>query len=1297
MISRLTLLGRLVLWLLVSLIVLLAVAVTSLRVLLPNMNHFQGEIEQWVSQQTNIQFDIQDVRGFWRNTHPSIALQGVTADFPDGSDIHFSSGQLDIEFDLMESLWEQKPVIADLTIHKLKLDVSSVDWVNMKKSDEEETAPQDKTKTQQRILNRIDSLFLRQLDNFSLRDSTVKYRTVSGETRQLDIDKLRWKNQGKHHFAEGVVSIAEANINSLSIAAQFEDHGSLRDVSGQFYADAKRVEVRPWLTKYAKDKTGIKNGVVNFNAWVTLKHNQPVDGYLELQPSELTWQDDTANHELFIESGIVNLSPTHDGWKVSGHSLKIRTDDQLWPDLDVALDWKTHSWRLNLSQLDIGAVLPLTRLFSDSTQAQDLIKKLKPNGTIEDLRVSRGDSWESLRYSARLADGAIAQWDLLPEVHHLQATISGSIKKANIKASLADDVLPYGDVFQAPLQINHGNVNLTWQNQADGWSLWSNKVAVATPDMSAVGQFRLDMPNQQSPLLSFYVETDLYKAGETWRYLPRLALGQELTDYLSTAIQAGKVNTAKLLWYGRLGDFPYHKHNGIFQAWVGLKDGRFSFDTAWPPLTDLQLNMLFENDAMYLDSHSAKMMDVTAQRITGQIPALVENGHIELEAQTTAEGNAVRNYMTATPLVDSVGAALTEVKINGQVKSHFRLDIPFTTKKQPRAWGWADLTKSTVDIDAPPIHMKDVSGRIHFDNDVVSAAGITGQLLNQPVSLDFKGESNTKGYGVQIDTVGDWDVKPLSPYVGKKWIDPLNGHAPWQMGVHLQLNDVGFTYQVDLRAGLTDVVSQYPYPLSKAERIPEVARLEASGNQEKIAARVELPQAKYQANIDITKPTPVLEATNLVLGKGKFKINPIVGHQATINTDKFNLDKWIEFLASDDQKQSSTATSATSDIKIPEPQQVDLQVKELTLGSLDWHDVDFSAKEKNAGWSMSLNSQEASGKATYLMSNELTVSLDRLHLYVPALDDRDPKKPLIVDEVKKADPLITNFDREFHELMPNLTLAINDFWFQGYKVGQLNMDFIRQGDLLHWKSIDINSGTNEVHADIDWKLGKDTSHTRLSLEMKGENNSDLMDRFGISSGIQKAPFELKTNTEWDGAPWSMRINTLQGDVSTKLGKGVISDVSGAANLLGIFSLDSLIRRMKLDFSDVFDDGMAFNSITGSGRISQGVFLTNDIEMDAVAGDLSLKGMADLNNRTVDAQVHFVPDMTSGIPVLSAFAVAPQTALYVLAITTVISPVVEVFTEVNYEIKGPMDSPTVKEISRSKGEYTLPKELKKVIE
>ncbi|WGY48585.1 YhdP family protein [Vibrio sp. ABG19] len=1313
MISMLTRLGRIVTWLLVSLLVLLAIAITALRVLLPEMNRFKDEIQGWVSAQSHIQFEISDVRGFWRNTHPSLALQGVQARFPDGSQIQFNTDRIDVEFDLFDSLLQQEPVVANLVIHQLRLDIRSVDLNQLNPSSGDEALPG----AQGRVLRRLDDLFLRQLDDFSLQNSTIQYQSLAGDMRQLDIDKLHWKNQGQRHLAEGVVSLADAEINSLKVSADFRDHGSLSDISGDFYVSADKLRVLPWLTRYLKDATGIQRGVVSFDGWMTLENNQPVDGYVALKPSELIWQQapaeseaeqdaelssgseqatDSQRHELLLESGILVLSPHKDGWKVSAHSLKARTDDTPWPELDFALDWQPQQWRLNASQLDIAALLPLARLVPESQQTNQLLDELSPSGLVENLRVQQGVTPESLRYSATLQDIGIKQWELLPEVHNLQAKVSGTPDKAVIHASLIDDVLPYGEVFQAPLNIRQGQVDMVWQRDDSGWSLWADKVTAATPDLQVLGAFRLDFPEDKSPFLSFYAEADLHNAGETWRYLPTLALGHELTDYLSTAIQGGKVNTAKLLWYGELGDFPYSNHNGMFQAWVGLKQATFSFDTAWPAITDMQLDLLFENDAMYLDSHAATLKEVKAQRITGRIPHLESDGHIEIEASAVAQGNTVRDYMTATPLVDSVGAALTAIQVSGDVTSEFQLNIPFSSKQEPRAWGWVDLDKNHVEIDAPPMTLEAVSGRIEFDNDVVTAAGLSASLLEQPISFDFRGESAAQGYAVNIDLVGDWELKPLAPYVGARWLNPLQGHAPWQMGVDIQLNDVGFTYQIDARANLNRVASRYPYPLNKPVNSKGTALLQASGNQQSISARVQVPNAKYQAEIDITKSVPVLTATNLVVGQGSFRISPVVGHDAQIRTDKLDLDQWISLLQPEPQSKSTSALATVNTPQIPTPQRVDVRVKELHVADLDWHDVVFNARQKDQLWQMTIDSQEAQGVADYQLPDKLSVNLQRLHLYIPQLDEQDGKAPL-VDIEKQDAPLISDFDRQFHALMPDLKLDISDFWLQGYKVGKLAMAMERQHNTLNWKQIDLTSGTNEVHINGGWTLHNDRSHTTMNLAMKGDNNSDLMERFGISSGIQKAPFDMTSQLQWDGAPWSMKVNTLQGKLETELGKGVISNVSGAARLLGLFSLDSIIRKMQLDFSDVFDDGMVFNSITGNGEISQGVFVTNNIKMDAVAGEMTIKGLADLNTRTVDAEVNFVPDLTSGIPVLSAFAVTPATALYVLAVNTLISPVVEIFTQVNYEVKGPLDAPTVKELSRTRGEFKLPEKLRKLAE
>ena len=46
----------------------------------------------------------------------------------------------------------------------------------------------------------------------------------------------------------------------------------------------------------------------------------------------------------------------------------------------------------------------------------------------------------------------------------------------------------------------------------------------------------------------------------------------------------------------------------------------------------------------------------------------------------------------------------------------------------------------------------------------------------------------------------------------------------------------------------------------------------------------------------------------------------------------------------------------------------------------------------------------------------------------------------------------------------------------------------------------------------------------------------------------------------------------------------------------------------------------------------------------------------------------------------------------LAVATAIAPVIDVITQVNYKVEGPLESPTVKELSRSQGEYQLPEKV-----
>ncbi|MGR5469874.1 YhdP family protein, partial [Vibrio astriarenae] len=119
--------GRFCTWSLITILVLLAILVTTLRVALPQLNHFQDEIKTWVKQGTGFDFSIASVAGSWRNNHPSISLQGLEANLPNNQDARFAVDEIHIEFDLIQSLFSLKPVVADLTIDDLALDIRTLD------------------------------------------------------------------------------------------------------------------------------------------------------------------------------------------------------------------------------------------------------------------------------------------------------------------------------------------------------------------------------------------------------------------------------------------------------------------------------------------------------------------------------------------------------------------------------------------------------------------------------------------------------------------------------------------------------------------------------------------------------------------------------------------------------------------------------------------------------------------------------------------------------------------------------------------------------------------------------------------------------------------------------------------------------------------------------------------------------------------------------------------------------------------------------------------------------------------
>src|SRR5205085_2208667 len=138
---------------------------------------------------------------------------------------------------------------------------------------------------------------------------------------------------------------------------------------------------------------------------------------------------------------------------------------------------------------------------------------------------------------------------------------------------------------------------------------------------------------------------------------------------------------------------------------------------------------------------------------------------------------------------------------------------------------------------------------------------------------------------------------------------------------------------------------------------------------------------------------------------------------------------------------------------------------------------------------------------------------------------------------------------------------------------------------------------------------------------------------------------------------------------------------GLAKLLSVLSLQSLPRRLSLDFRDVFSQGFAFDFIRGDVAVDQGIAATNNLQMKGVNAAVLMEGKADLAHETQDLKVVVVPEINAGTASLVATAINPAIGLGTfLAQMFLREPLMRAATQ-EFRVDGTWADPRVTKVER----------------
>ncbi len=129
-------------------------------------------------------------------------------------------------------------------------------------------------------------------------------------------------------------------------------------------------------------------------------------------------------------------------------------------------------------------------------------------------------------------------------------------------------------------------------------------------------------------------------------------------------------------------------------------------------------------------------------------------------------------------------------------------------------------------------------------------------------------------------------------------------------------------------------------------------------------------------------------------------------------------------------------------------------------------------------------------------------------------------------------------------------------------------------------------------------------------------------------------------------------------------------------LLTFLSIQSLTRRLQLDFSDLKTKGFDFTNLQGNFSLSNGHAITRDTTIEGPVALISIAGRVGILTKDYDLTIKVVPHFTSSLPVIVGIAGGPVAGVVAWLANAVLGSTVQKIAETSYHITGSWDKPDV---------------------
>lgn len=1221
-------------------LIVIAVVLAWQFYVLPRLDSYRPWLMQKISTATGSQISMGRLSGGWRGIHPHLRVDDLKIYSASQIGLKLASVEADLSW---WSLVRGQPIFSrlaadapGLTVHR---NISGVWFVAGFQV--------------QAGSNQNDNQFLNWLlaqGEMSIRGGQLSWLDeFSGRPLQVfsRLELTIRQNFGRHRFELSVLPPA-ALASPLTLSGNWRgsDVGDWRNWTGQIRAEALRVDLAQlssrlpveaqWFNPLAG--TGAVKTSVNFEQ---AKINR-VEGKLKIQNLNIQWPGAPQALRLPFFDGSV-LWKNDQGQQL--FQLKAARVATSRGDVcqDCRLDYQSDakgSQELEIRALTLNGLGALTGWLPPAFQDANL------KGTISKFSARWQGPWQTAKiYNAEIAaqnlELALPQLGLpLLGQFNLDARLDQSNGKAKIQSN--DLALTFPAQFMETLHFDSAAADLSWKKAGKGWSFDFDQLDLVNDDtdLSATASYVWPGSGLGSIVLTGDIRT--LQAKRAYLYLPRAA-GDDTLDWLKTSLLSGKAVNGKAVLRGNLKDFPYRNpKDGLFRITADAKDVALSYADDWPGIEHIDAALDFHGAAMDIRASKGKIFGASLRDVNVSIAEMDTLSPL-LKVQGKAQG-ATREFLKfvrQSPVRESTSGFIDDLKAEGEGELNLQLTLPLENTDASKVTGEYRFAANTLDFGGAIPVLNKADGRIAFTEHSLAIKEARAQSLGG--SLKLSGSSNPQG-DLLLNMAGQAEMQEVAARYQLPFKTRFHGKVPFQAN----LTAGESRYNLSVQSSLLGMVLDLPAPMAKASSESRPMRLRISGGT---SEPTQLEWA-YDNNIQTRLQLGHQIKGQVVLGAGSLLAIPKAGVSITGSMPDFNVQTWLD-LSKELMNESAGAR--------PAPLTFDVRFNRLSGWGRRLNEVRIRAQQQSdLLWKGSVESHELAGSFDWngRDKGKLNSRLTKLWLPFQTYGNSTPASPL--------------------QHLPALDLEVNDFRYKNLALGKLDIDAVQQGENWRLNGVNITNPDGKLNMSGLWSQTPGRISGNFAIET--ENLGKLLTRMGVPDTMRRAPAKLSGEVAWDGELFPPDLSSMQGKLRVDVEAGQFAKIDpGVGRLLSILSLQSLARRVQLDFRDVFSEGFEFDSIRGDSVINRGIARTDNLVIAGPAAQVLFKGDANFMAATQNLRVRIVPVIGDSVAVATTL-INPVIGVATFLLQRVLKDPLGQLVAYEYDITGSMLDPQIKSVS-----------------